>query len=132
MKKIYFVTTLLCTLFAFACSSSAASDAPSKVVRNFYDAINAEKYQEAAECLYYEGKSIEKDKQMMTEMLATYLGPQLKQLGGVKVENLTEKIGDDGEAVVEFYMKNGQGQGGKETAKCVKDASGAWKMRAAF
>lgn len=131
MKKLYALAALVCGLFLFACSSSAAADTPGSVVEKFYAAINSENYQTAADCMYYDGKDIEKDKAMMVEILQTYLGPELKKLGGLKIKVLSEKIGEDGEAVVEFEM-TGQGKTDKDTAKCVRDASGAWKMRAAF
>ncbi len=132
MKKILFAAALCCALCTWACSPAASADTPSGAVKAFYKAMNAENYTAAAECLHYDGKDTEKDKTMMTEILSTYLGPQLKQLGGVTIDILTETIGDNGEATVEFNMKNGQGQGGKETAKCKQDASGSWKMLPAF
>ena len=132
MKKLYLATALVCAIFTLGCSSSASADSPAGVVKAFYKAMNAENYTAAADCILYDGEDIEKDKAMMTEILSTYLGPSLKQLGGVQVEILSETIGDNGEATVEFNMKNGKGQDGKETAKCARDASGAWKMRPAF
>lgn len=135
MKKLFAFATLVCTLFVPGCGSqskASAADTPSDVVKQFYSAINAENYTAAADCLYYDGKDVEKDKAMMVEILSTYLGPELKKLGGVKVSDFTEKTEADGNVSVVFEMQNGKGQGGKETAKCTRDASGAWKMRAAF
>ncbi|WP_418983591.1 hypothetical protein [Alistipes sp.] len=130
MKKLLLLAASLCCLAA--CSSSAAADSAADTVKRFYAAINDEAYDKAADCLYFDGKSVEADRKMMVEILSTYLGPELKKLGGVKVEILSEQVGENGEATVEFNMRNGSGQSGKETAKCVKDAAGQWKMRPAF
>lgn len=87
MKKLYLATALVCAIFTLGCSSSASADSPAGVVKAFYKAMNAENYTAAADCILYDGKDIEKDKAMMTEILSTYLGPSLKQLGGVPSRN---------------------------------------------
>lgn len=129
LLKIHLTAALCCLFIASACSSAASADTPSDVVKKYYAAVNAEDYATAADCLYYDGKDVAADKQMMIEMLTTYLGPQLKAMGGLTVENLTETIGENGEAVVVFDLKSGTGNSGKEHATCLRDASGAWKMR---
>lgn len=130
MKKLLLLAASVCCLCA--CSSSSASNSASDTVERFYAAINAENYEQAADCLHYDGKDVAADRKMMVEILSTYLGPELKKLGGVQVEILSEAVGENGEATVEFNMSNGSGQSGKEIAKCVKDPSDAWKMRPAF
>lgn len=132
MKKLLFLAATACALCYVSCSSASSGSSASGAVESFYSAINAGDYEKAADCLYFEGKNIEADKKMMVEILSTYLGPELKKMGGVKIEILSEQIGGNGEATVEFNMTNGSGKTDKDKAICVKDASGAWKLRPAF